>query len=81
MCGQHVPAGAVSCKECGACPNTGWSEDTAADGLDLPETEEEIRKPKLGEFSVPGTAQKPSPITILLVVALVGVLLWFMFPF
>jgi uncharacterized membrane protein YvbJ len=36
-CGEFVPAGASSCKECGSCPDSGWNEDTTYDGLDLPE--------------------------------------------
>ena len=35
-CGEFVPAGASSCKECGSCPDSGWSEETDYDGLDLP---------------------------------------------
>jgi hypothetical protein len=31
-----VPAGALACPECGADDQTGWSEDTAYDDLDLP---------------------------------------------
>ncbi len=41
VCGAFVAAGETSCKECGACPKTGWSEDTAYDGLDLPLDESE----------------------------------------
>ena len=36
-CGADVPAGALACPECGSDDETGWSEDTAYDGLDLPE--------------------------------------------
>lgn len=35
-CGEDVPAGALACPECGSDDETGWSEDTAYDGLDLP---------------------------------------------
>ena len=37
VCGEHVPAGARSCSDCGADARTGWSEDTLYDGLDLPD--------------------------------------------
>lgn len=33
--------GQVACPSCGSCPRTGWSEDTAYDGLDLPGAEDE----------------------------------------
>lgn len=35
-CGADVPADALACPECGADDQTGWSEDTAYDDLDLP---------------------------------------------
>ncbi len=38
QCGEFVPAKAKACRECGACDKTGWSEDTAYDALDLPES-------------------------------------------
>lgn len=37
MCGEAVLGNAASCKSCGSCPDSGWSEDTAYDGLDLPD--------------------------------------------
>lgn len=37
VCGEFVPRGAKVCRECGSCPKTGWSEDSAYDHLDLPE--------------------------------------------
>ena len=36
-CGADVPHGALACPECGADSETGWSPDTAYDGLWLPE--------------------------------------------
>ncbi len=36
-CGADVPAKALACPECGADEETGWSEDAAYDGLDLPD--------------------------------------------
>lgn len=39
-CGEEVPVGARSCPECGADEKTGWSENTAYDGVDIPDTEE-----------------------------------------
>jgi len=37
VCGEAVPANASSCKSCGSCPDSGWGEDAAYDGLDLPD--------------------------------------------
>ncbi|MBB6429997.1 zinc ribbon domain-containing protein [Algisphaera agarilytica] len=35
-CGAKVPSGALACPECGSDEETGWSDDTMYDGLDLP---------------------------------------------
>ncbi len=35
-----MPIKALSCPECGSDEETGWSEDTMYDGLDLPAFEE-----------------------------------------
>jgi len=36
-CGAEVPRNARACPECGSDEQTGWSEETHVDGLDLPE--------------------------------------------
>jgi uncharacterized membrane protein YvbJ len=36
VCGEHVEEGSASCQSCGSCRQSGWSEDAAYDGLDLP---------------------------------------------
>ena len=38
-CGAEVSTKALACPECGSDDDTGWSEDTMYDGIDLPETE------------------------------------------
>lgn len=35
-CGEMVPEKAKACPECGACEETGWSEDAKADALGIP---------------------------------------------
>ncbi len=37
VCGEWVPDRAAACDECGACAKSGWSGDTHADGLNLPD--------------------------------------------
>ncbi len=39
VCGEEVPRNARACPECGACDKSGWSADTATDGLDLRDEE------------------------------------------
>jgi hypothetical protein len=36
-CGSEVSQNAKSCPECGSCEETGWSQEAATRGLDLPE--------------------------------------------
>lgn len=38
-CGAEIPKRARACPECGADERTGWSEEAAAGGLDLPDEE------------------------------------------
>ncbi|MFQ5965676.1 MAG: zinc-ribbon domain-containing protein [Candidatus Scalinduaceae bacterium] len=39
-CGAEVSLKALACPECGSDENTGWSEDTMYDYVDLPDAEE-----------------------------------------
>jgi hypothetical protein len=49
-CGEFVPARAPSCPYCGADAQTAWSDETAADGLDLPGTDEPYERIAEREF-------------------------------
>ena len=44
VCGEDVPANAKACPECGACEKSGWSEDLASSGLDLPDEDFDYEK-------------------------------------
>ena len=37
VCGAAVPRNSRACPECGSDEETGWSEQAASDGLDLPD--------------------------------------------
>jgi hypothetical protein len=39
-CGESLHRGAKACHHCGACERSGWSENSALDGLDLPDGED-----------------------------------------
>jgi hypothetical protein len=39
ICGEMVPEDAKACPECGACEETGWSDDARADALGIPPEE------------------------------------------
>ncbi len=63
-CGAAVPVGAAACPECGSDEQTGWSDDTMYDGLDLPDPEDE------GEPSRPRTRWYGSMLVAVIVLAL-----------
>ena len=75
-CGADVPRQAKACPECGSCEETGWSEDAAGGGLDLPEEKFDYQDYVNREFGQGKT--KPRGISwfwwVIGVIALVGIL-------
>lgn len=49
-CGAEVTLKALACPECGSDEDTGWSEDTMYDALDLPEIETPSERPAKSLF-------------------------------
>jgi len=49
-CGEEVPTGSRVCPNCGSDDNTGWSENTYLDGIDLPFDEDDYEEVKKREF-------------------------------
>jgi len=72
-CGSEVTVGSPSCPGCGSDDNTGWSEDTLYDGLDLPETPEEYT-----DFQ---KKLRKNKITVTLIAALLLLIFIFQFVF
>jgi len=58
VCGTEVPRNARACPECGADEETGWSEQAATDGLDLPDESFDYDKFVKEEFG----DEKQSPV-------------------
>jgi uncharacterized membrane protein YvbJ len=55
-CGATVPRNAKSCPECGSDEETGWSDGTETDGLDLPDEKfdyDDFVKKEFGKGPVP----------------------------
>ncbi|MBM3831748.1 MAG: zinc-ribbon domain-containing protein [Verrucomicrobia bacterium] len=81
-CGADVPAKAKACPECGSCEETGWSENAAADGLDLPNDsfnyDEYVQKEfKPNRFFFRGRRIIWCIVAVVLVLALLGFFLRF----
>ena len=54
-CGAEVPRGAKACPQCGSDEQTGWSEEAATGGLDLPDEDfsyDDFVKREFGSESV-----------------------------
>ena len=82
-CGADVPRRARACPECGADEQTGWSEEAAYGGLDLPDDSfnyDEFVEREFGDKKI-----KPQGIKwfwwtealVLVLVFLFGMLRWF----
>jgi len=56
-CGAQVPRNVKACPECGSDEQTGWSEESHADGLDLPDEtfdyDDFVKREFEGESPVP----------------------------
>ena len=52
-CGEEIKRNAKACPHCGSDDQTGWSEQTYLDGIDLPDGDsyEEIRRSEFGSAS------------------------------
>lgn len=80
-CGEWVPRGAAACDDCGACEKSGWSGDTHADGLDLPDDEFDYDEFVAREFGGKTSKQQLGMnlwwwvALVLLIILVVGVLL------
>ncbi len=50
VCGVSLYANSKSCPGCGACERSGWSQDAAYDGLDLPDNDFDYDRFLTNEF-------------------------------
>ncbi|MDR0331501.1 MAG: zinc ribbon domain-containing protein [Chitinispirillales bacterium] len=57
-CGALLQAGARVCRDCGSDENTGWSDGTYMDGVDLPFDDDEYEEARAREFSPPSEGGK-----------------------
>ena len=79
-CGEDVPAGALSCPGCGADEDTGWSEMTEYDDLDLPALDDDPDEPWSEDPAAGGGQTVPGWIVLtatLLILAMgFGIVRW-----
>ena len=72
-CGEEIKSNAHSCPHCGSDDETGWSEGTYLDGIDIPDEDsyEEIRRNEFGDRERLRTVSHRLIIIILSVVVIV----------
>jgi hypothetical protein len=78
VCGAEVPSSAKACPECGACHESGWSEQAALDALDLPDAEFDYRAFVAEEWDRPrGRGRRPGWV-MLVAAGMIVLLLWWL---
>lgn len=81
VCGRGVPVGAKACPDCGSDENTGWSQKTYLDGIDVDEDDyDDMVRREFGDETVRRSSHVPinrnaTVAAVLLVLAAVGVTL------
>lgn len=80
VCGTEVRRGAKACPECGADERSGWKDDDAEDGLDLPGEKFDYDEFIAQEFGTKKSKTSLTPIWWITAVILLGLivlgLLW-----
>lgn len=74
-CGSDVRADALACRECGSDADTGWSDATLYDGLDLPAQGDEESEWHARRMAAEGRARSVPwtwGLVLLFVAALLG---------
>jgi hypothetical protein len=75
-CGEVVPPKAKACPECGACEETGWSDEGRADALDLPSEEFDYDDYVKREFEGEKLKRKFGAVWIITAIVLLALFAW-----
>ncbi|MEM9347545.1 MAG: zinc-ribbon domain-containing protein [Planctomycetota bacterium] len=71
VCGEEVKADALACPHCGADEETGWSEDTEFDGMELPIDD---------DWPVnEGPAKRRKAISLVMAIVMIGLIILLLF--
>jgi len=79
QCGAEVPPKALACPECGSDYETGWSEEAAAQRLDLPDDKFDYGEFVKEEFGEEKKDVRPRGIPPVWWIVAIGLLLMFLF--
>ena len=75
-CGEVVPPKAKACPECGACEETGWSDEGRLDALGLPSEEFDYDEYVKREFEGEKPKRKSGAIWIITAIVLLALFAW-----
>jgi hypothetical protein len=78
-CGAELPTSARACPNCGSDENTGWSENTYLDGIDLPfddDDYEEVKKREFGGGKGGGRVNWMAVVGVAVLVAMLMAFVW-----
>ena len=77
-CGELVPPKAKACPECGACEETGWSDEARADALGIPDDTFDYDEYVKREFEGENPKRKFGALWFITAVVLLGIFAWAM---
>ena len=75
-CGEVVPPKAKACPECGACEETGWSDEAHTDNLGIPSEEFDYHDYIKREFEGENAKRKHGAIWVVTAVVLLALFAW-----
>jgi hypothetical protein len=75
-CGEIVPPKAKACQECGACEETGWSDEGRADSLGIPSEDFDYDDYVKREFDPEKPKRKLGALWIVTAIILLTLFAW-----
>ena len=75
-CGEVVPPKAKACPECGACEETGWSDEGRADALGLPSEEFDYDEYVKREFEGENPKRRWGAVWLITAIILLALFAW-----
>lgn len=76
VCGEVVPPKAKACPECGACEETGWSEEGRADSLGIPSDNFDYDEYVKREFEGENPKRKFATVWVITAIVLLALFVW-----
>jgi hypothetical protein len=77
-CGEMVPEKAKACPECGACEETGWSDEAKADALGIPDDSFDYDEYVKREFEGENPKRKFGALWVVTAIVLLGLFVWYL---